>query len=324
MEKADISFSRPNWLQRLSVHALFFVLYLIPQRGKFFLSRKLASWMLARYPKRRHIALTNLKYCFPELDDAAREQLAMAYAMRYAYVLLDMGSLWFGTPESLRKRTCIEGETEVKNALANGRPVLLLAPHTVGLEHGGFALAGLIPFSAFASEPKSRLSAWVLERLRGRYVDNVLGRDAGMLSVVREMKAGRALYYLPDEDLGNRWPSVFVPYFGREACAVLGSGKLVSCAKAQVVPCITTLDPATGKYTVRLEPALDALESLSPEEICARLRQALETMIRSTPEDYLWSLRIFQTLPCGNRNPDYVLPAKNAAASAQTDIALNS
>src|SRR5690606_37222974 len=101
-----------------------------------------------------------------------------------------------------------------------------------------------------------RLGGWALRWLRGRFCDCVLERGDPLLKVVRALKSGRVLYYLPDEDHGRRRRAVFVPYFGRKVCTVLGSGRLVALTRAQVLPCLATLDPATGSYRVSIEAPL--------------------------------------------------------------------
>src|SRR5690606_29222815 len=112
------------------------------------------------------------------------------------------------------------------------------------------------PMIALVREDKGTLGGWALRKLRGRFCDCVLERTDPLLKVVRAVKSGRVLYYLPDEDHGKRRRPVFVPYFGRRVCTVLGSGRLVSMTKAQVLPCLATVDPATGIYRVRIEAPL--------------------------------------------------------------------
>lgn len=297
--------ARPGLGRRAGVHALMFFLLLIPRAFKPFLARRLARVMLARRPKRKRIIETNLDYCFPELSDEQRQARAEACVARFMHVLLDMGALWFGNAKRLSRLVTIEGRERLEQSLAAGRPVILLVPHSVGLEHGGLMLATQFPMLGFTSQAKTPLGTWAMNRLRYRYADRVLDRSASMLTVVRELKKGRILYYLMDEDHGARCRSVFVPYFGRPVATAVGSGKLVASANATVIPCNTHLDMKSGKYTVDIGEPLQGLTTDDPTRNCEILRNALEDMMRAAPDDYLWSLRIFQNMPCGNINPDY-------------------
>lgn len=298
---------KPPLAARAALSLLLFILSLLPWRLRRRLAPPLGRLMLALHPRRRHIIETNLRYCFPGLGEEERRRLLHAYAERLACTLLDFGWLWRSRRTQLAARVRIEGSEHVDAALRRGRPVMLLVPHTVALEHAGLALAARYPMIALAREGRGTLGGWALRRLRGRFCDCVLERGDPLLKVVRALKSGRVLYYLPDEDHGRRRRAVFVPYFGRKVCTVLGSGRLVALTRAQVLPCLATLDPATGSYRVSIEAPLRDLPYDDPVAICARLRAELERLIRRSPGDYLWNQRMFQTLEGGSRNPDYSL-----------------
>jgi len=306
--------TKPGCVTRFVVTLVFFLLWLSPSRLRLSLSRALAPGLLACRGKRRHIIQTNLRYCFPGRSSQEREQLALAYAQCWAFSVLDMGRLWFTSPAGLGRYIRVEGNEYLENAMASGRPVLLLAPHTVGLEHAALCLATRYPMLGLTREDGGDLGSWILQRLRARRADLVFDRTTPMRKVITAIRSGRALYYLPDEDHDGRRRCVFVPYFGRKVSTLLGSGRLIALCDAQLLPCMTRLDTATGVYTVTIEKPL-AVEKLSPEATCALIRQELERMIRAAPENYLWNLKMFQSLEQGGRNPDYAWCASKTEQS---------
>ena len=61
-------------------------------------------------PKRRRIARTNLRLCFPELTDAEREQLLRRHFRAFGRAILESGIAWWGSPERLRRSGAPRGD----------------------------------------------------------------------------------------------------------------------------------------------------------------------------------------------------------------------
>jgi KDO2-lipid IV(A) lauroyltransferase len=117
--------------------------------------------------------------------------------------------------------------------------------------------------------------------------------------MVRHLRAGRPLYYLPDMDFG-RAGSVFVPFFGVPAATLLATAQLARKWQAALVPVIDFWDPATGRYRVEVLPALaDFPGEDSLEDATARLNREIEAWVRRCPSQYYWVHRRFKTRPEG-------------------------
>lgn len=296
----------PLW-QRGLLHALFLVLRLIPRRLRDALARKLGPKLLDRRWRRRQIADVNLRWCFPELDERQRRAMRDAFGERLLRVALDLGDLWWGTRESLLRRVDFEGAEHLDAVRARGRPVILLGPHVVALDIGGLAISCRWPVLGLTSEAKSGVAGWAFRRLRMRYCDRVIDRTFSVRRLINEVRDGRVLFYLPDEDHGHLKKAVFVPFFGKPTSTILGAGRLLALAGAEVLPFTTLFDPASGRYRVRILPPVEDIGA-DPVENCRVLRRELEKLIRLQPEDYLWTLRIFNNQPDGKANPEYPPP----------------
>ncbi|TNY02908.1 lipid A biosynthesis acyltransferase, partial [Escherichia coli] len=61
-------------------------------------------------------------------------------------------------------------------------------------------------------------------------------RQQGTRAVIRALRDGYRLYYLPDQDFGRR-DSVFVPFFGVDAATITGLSRMAAVADAAVLPC---------------------------------------------------------------------------------------
>ena len=76
----------------------------------------------ALVPKRRRIARTNLRLCFPELSAGERERLLRRHFRSFGRAILESGIAWWSSPERLRRIVQLAG-TEHAYAI-DGRPAI--------------------------------------------------------------------------------------------------------------------------------------------------------------------------------------------------------
>lgn len=299
---------KPSLPARFGVHAGFGLMKLLPSTLRWWLARRFGPRLLEKRWRRRQIVEVNIHTCYPELDESARAAMKREFSIRFLRIALDFGDLWWGTPKSLLKKIRFEGEEYVDAVRAAGRPVILLGPHTIGLDIGGLALCCRWPVLGLTSEAKSGLANWSFLRLRTRYCDRVIDRTVSVRRMIREVQQGRVLFYLPDEDHGHLKKSVFVPFFGKPTSTILGAGRLLALSQAEVLPFTTVFDAETSQYVVKIFPPVKDVSTTDAEHNCHVIRRELETLIRIQPEDYLWTLRIFNNQPDGKANPEYPPP----------------
>lgn len=249
--------------------------------------------------RRRHIVEANLRLCFPALDDAARARLASAHFRALGRSLIERGIAWWASPERLARLVKVEGLDVVSAAKSEGRPVVLLAPHFVGLDVGGTRMAmELDSVSIYARQKNPVADRWLYHG-RTRFGDQqLLSRSDGARATVKAMKSGRVFYYLPDMDYGRR-DSIFVPFFGVPAATITGLSRLTRLAGAVVVPCVTRMLPDRSGYRVELGPAWTDFPSDDIVADTVRMNTWLETVIETMPEQYYWVHRRFKTRPEG-------------------------
>lgn len=268
--------------------------------------RTLGTWLgdlaYRRTPKRREIVATNLAWCFPEKSDAERATIARDYFRNMARCMLDYGILWWGSRGRLQRLLTLEGTEHLRPHREANRPVILLTCHHVALDHAGVAYNLEYPVVSIFKRGRNRLLDWLVARGRARFEAVIYEREDSLRPVVKAARAGYALYYLPDEDLGPE-RSVFAPFFGVQTATIPALGRLAKLCHAAVLPYMAYYDPASGHYTARLLPALANYPSGDDVEDATRMNQALEELIRAAPEQYMWSLRIFQTRPDGAPPP---------------------
>ena len=253
--------------------------------------------------QRRRIASLNIDWCFPELNEAQRRALVLAHFMALGRSLVERSIFWWGSEPRLRRLIQVEGEEKIHALRAAGRPVILLAPHFVGLDAGGVAVTMRFDIvSIYAAQANPTFNR-LLYRGRTRFGNQqLLSRQDGARATVKAMKSGRPFYYLPDLN-GKRRDSVFVPFFGIPASTITGLPRLAKAAGAAVVPCVTRMLPGGQGYRVEFGDAWTDFPSEDVEADTARMNTWIETAVRTMPEQYYWVHRRFKTRPPGSAKP---------------------
>ncbi|MEK7877247.1 MAG: lipid A biosynthesis acyltransferase, partial [Pseudomonadota bacterium] len=207
---------------------LIWLLHFLPLAVLSRIGAALGRLLYALARARRHVVLTNLRLCFPELPDAARRDLARRHFRAFGRSLLEHGILWWGSKQQVCELVQVEG-LEHWRGIAK-RPVILLAPHFIGLDMGGIRLAADYRLNSVYSRQKSAAADAILTHGRTRFGQTRLfARQNGIRPMVRSLKNGEPFYYLPDMDLGSR-DSVFAPFFGVRAATITGLPRIAELA----------------------------------------------------------------------------------------------
>jgi KDO2-lipid IV(A) lauroyltransferase len=273
------------------------ILRLLPLTVLAVLGNGFGTLLYAFGRERRRVCLINLARCMPELAAGERDALARRHFQAFARTFLERAILWWGSAARIRKLVRIEGMEHFEAVRAG--PVILLAPHFVGLDMGGARLTMELDMVSIYSRQKNEVFDAVLYAGRMRFGRlTLLSRQDGVRPALRAMQAGRPFYYLPDMDYGRR-DTIFVPFFGVDAATITGVSRLARLAGARVLPCITRMLPRGGGYVVRFLPAWENYPGASVEADTRRMNAFIEEQVRQMPEQYLWVHKRFKTRPPG-------------------------
>ncbi len=262
------------------------------------------GWLLGRLlyrlgRERRGVALTNLRLCFPEKTEAEREELARRHFVCFARAVLDRTLGWWASKERLERLIRVSGREHLQDAENQSRPVLILAPHFVGLDAGALRISMFGKACSVFSNQKNPVFNKLLYEGRRRFSDILLlSRQDGMRKIVKAMKDGYPFYYLPDMDFG-REDSIFVPFFGVPAATIPGVSRLVRLTGAKVVVCLTW-QVADG-YEVEIMPPWENFPGESVEADTAFVNRFIESQVLRKPEQYFWLHKRFKTRPPGEQ-----------------------
>ncbi len=211
--------------------------------------------------------------------------------------VLDRAWLWHAPESVLSRRLQWCGDI---HALKAPGPLIIFAPHFVGLDAGGMAVCmALRPTSVsfiFVKQSNPVVEDWVRAGRERMGNSRPYFRREGMRRILAGLKRGEALHLSPDMDF-NREESIFVPFMGVPAATVPSLSRLSRVSDARVVPLVTRMTPSG--YSIEVHAPWPGFPTEDLEADTIRMNELLADFIRTMPEQYHWVHRRFKTRPEG-------------------------
>ncbi|MEK7697070.1 MAG: lysophospholipid acyltransferase family protein, partial [Pseudomonadota bacterium] len=174
-------------------------------------------------------------------------------------------------------------------------------PHFLGLEVAVSRLALERPMVTVFRHPDNVPLRVVVERGRKRFGLKLIEHNQPFTALVRAVKSGTPLYYLPDQDAGRR-NAVFAPFFGIPASTFAALGRLARMTDAVVIPCIARQRAYGRGYEILFQPPLKNFPTGNVAADATRMNAEIENVVRKWPAQYFWVHKRFKTRPEGERN----------------------
>lgn len=246
---------------------------------------------------RRHITLTNLRLCFPDLPPNERRRIARKHFQAYARSVLERSILWWGSAERLKRLVVIEPQMPLE-AFKTG-PTILLCPHFVCLDVAGAAIAQYTPGCSIYTSQRNRVFDKALRRGRSRFHPvRLFSRAEGIKPILRAMRERLPFFMLPDMDFGSK-ESEFVPFFGIPAATLTAPARIAAATGAKVIPVVATFLPRYQGWKVKFYPSWDDYPGDDVIAATRRMNAFIEDRVIEAPSEYFWAHKRFKTRPPG-------------------------
>ncbi|MBL8762539.1 MAG: lysophospholipid acyltransferase family protein [Phycisphaerae bacterium] len=209
--------------------------------------------------------------------------------------------------------------------LMAGRPAVMITGHCGNWEVLGYTMAvlGFQIHALYRPLDNLALDRWVRE-VRQRKGLVLLDKFGATENLPRLLALGHPVAFVADQNAGDR--GLFVPFFGRLASTYKTIGLLAMQHDAPVICAMARrIHPAlapgrTMPYRVEVSDVIEPEHWKGQPDplyyITARYRLAIERMVRSAPEQYLWMHRIWKSRPRHERDHKPVPPALAAKLRA--------
>ncbi|WP_426417045.1 lipid A biosynthesis acyltransferase [Aestuariirhabdus sp. LZHN29] len=277
---------------------LLFIVGRLPLPVLIWLGKKIGRLFYRIGGSRLRITETNIRLCFPELNEAEQKQLILKNYEALGFALLEPGLIWWCSLKRLQRISRVSGyEEHIRPLLESGQGVILFGVHMTCVE----AIARLAGVSGVAYNILYRVHDNPLyEYLTGVMRRRTLGRFIprkqvkAMLNFVRQGEVG---IILPDQDMGRK-RSIWVPFFGIPAATIPVTSDYAQQTGASAAM-IHYYRDENGHYVLEFCPPLKHFPSGDLEGDTLRVNQLIEDFIRQHPEQNLWQHRRFKHRPEG-------------------------
>ncbi|CAH0527252.1 LpxL/LpxP family Kdo(2)-lipid IV(A) lauroyl/palmitoleoyl acyltransferase [Vibrio hippocampi] len=292
----SLSLLKPqNWGVWLGFGLLALVVNLLPYAILSKMGQAFGRLGLKYGKKRAHIVRRNLELSFPEMSDTERDQFIVKNFANTGMALIETGITWFW-PTWRFKRLIVEQDIDaLKRCSENNKGVLLCCVHALNLEitARAFAVLGYAGYGAYRPHANPAYN-WIQYRGRTQNGNKLIDRK-DLKQMIRVLRQGGRLFYLPDHDYGRN-KSVFVPFFAvKEACTTTGTSILAYTSRCAIIPG-SGFRNDEGKYQLMADKTIDEHYPQKDEQAAAAyMNQYVEETILRAPEQWMWLHKRFKT-----------------------------
>lgn len=301
----QLSFLHPRYLLTWIALSLFYIFTLLPMS----VIDRIACWLggiaAKNNRKRSNIAKTNLTLCFPDKSTEEIEHMVTEHFRAQFRTVMHYYILWWRSDAVVRKKIHKSGFEKITQYQQQGKNIIILLTHNVGLEFAGAAISMDYETVGPYKPMRNPVIDWMVANGRLRFdkshSNKLFTRQDGLRPLIREVRAGKILGYFADEDLGEK-NSVFASFYGVPKATIPVLGRLAKACNAVVLPCVSCYEEKSGHYLITLLPKIDDLSASDDVKDSESMNRAIERAIGFCPVQYMWTLRYFKTRPDGEKS----------------------
>ncbi|CAI8156246.1 MAG: Lipid A biosynthesis lauroyltransferase [Cellvibrionales bacterium UBA7375] len=294
----QLRFLSPGLLKTWLYFAIWRIAVLLPFSGLLGLGKLVGLFLYKLPTNRKHIAKTNIELCFPELDKTQQAKLLRENFVNMGIAIMELGIAWWWSKKRFSKLLKFEGLEHLQQA--EGKGIILLSIHYTTIEVGAAAISTVCDRDGMYRAHGNPIYDYI--QIKGRLHkssgNSRLYERRDVRGTMKALKAGRTVWYAPDQDYGIK-QGVFAPFFGVNAATVYATARLAEKTGATVVPFTHVRLPGNQGYKITVHPALEDFPTGDDIIDATRVNNLVESFVRLQPEQYLWAHRRFKTRPAG-------------------------
>lgn len=239
-------------------------------------------------------------------------KLARKAAAQAGRMVGELPAVWFRRDGNAPvHRVQVIGKEHVDAARAQGKGVLYLTPHLGCFDVSAQIASSWGPITVMFRPPrKAALQPVALASRQRHNLATAPTNLAGVRQLLRALRAGESVGLLPDQ-APAQGEGVWADFFGRPAYTMTLPARLVQLGNARIILASALRLPGGRGYTLTLEPLPFELDA-DPQRAATQINQALETLIRRCPEQYLWGYNRYKR-PAGAPEPPAQATSEGAA-----------
>jgi len=286
-----------NRLEAALARAVIFSLAHTPRALADRLGALYANILDTAVPRLRRIAERNLTFAFPDHDARWRKQTIDGVFSSIGRVLTALARFPQIDAANINQWIRYEGFEHYERVKERGKGVLFATAHLGNWELSAFAHALLTePMNVVVRPLDNPFLDQIVEARRSLSGNRLLSKRDFARSILHALRANEPVGILVDQN-SSAENGVFVPFFGRLACANLTFAKLAARSGAGVIPGFAVWSADERRYILRFFPEIPISGDAAADTVL--IQAAIETAIREHPEQWLWIHRRWKTRPPG-------------------------
>ena len=245
----------------------------------------------------RKVAERNIALAFPELPAVEQQALAKHSLMATAELMAESGHVWLRSTQHVQSLiVSCEGEEQIREAVASGRGVVVLAPHLGNWEVVGLHVGMLGNLVSLYEPPKLAGLGKMIKKARERSGATLVPTDTrGLARLLKSVKRGNISGILPDQVPADVNAGQNTPFFGVEAFTSTLASKLIRRTGALVVFGFARRVP--GGFDIRYRSAEPEIYDDDLAVSLAALNRGVEGCVSQCVEQYQWVYKRFRVRP---------------------------
>lgn len=263
-------------------------------RGVGGLVGRMVWWMNGRSAK---VTRTNIAHCFPELSPAEQVRLSKQSLQETAKTAMEAGAIWRNSWAWLDgKIVTKEGDELLRAKLAEGKGVLVLAPHHGNWEVVAPYLASVANLTAmYQPLDNPKMDQLVLAGRSKLNITMAPTNRKGVMMLFKALQGGTIVGILPDQVPARDAGGEVAPFMGQPALTMTLVQGLIQRTGCAVCSCYA--ERVTGGFKIVVMDADPAIYSEDQHTSVTGLNASVEACVRRAPAQYQWEYKRFRRLP---------------------------
>ena len=272
------------------VYGILYLLSLLPFFVLYFISDGIYLLFYHVIGYRKQVVMGNIAIAFPEKTPVQRTAIAKQFYKGFIDTLIETVKLLSLSDANFIKR-CTGGFSVVNEIAKSGRNVQMLGGHQFNWEYVNLLFSREIqkPFVGVVANLENKTLNRIFFKFRARYGTILIPNSNFQREMVELMKKRYTLCLLADQNTSPE-RGYWLNFFNQPVPFIMGPHKAIK-KFGPVVVYFNVKKLKRGYYHFEINEVLEDAGNYTAEELTMKYRDHLEMIIRSQPENYLWSHR---------------------------------
>lgn len=287
------------WFIQAIIFYLFTIAFaILPERYTSLAGIILGRLSAVLIPKRRQIALDNIRQALPtmmkdpnwNLQDQTPEKIVRKMFDHLGMSLVETARLYHGQGAKILEQVEIRGGEHFENAISKGRGIILLTGHCGNWELAALVLAHRLKstISVVARRQDNPYLNKMVERMRQRYDNQIIYKDNAFKKMLAIFRKNGIVGILVDQAVLPE-EGALIDFLGRKAWASKAPVVLARKSGTAILPAF--IHREVDRHVINIYPELSFSDDNSSDGMAANVKlysNTIEKVIVRHPYDWYW------------------------------------